>query len=94
MRALISRGAKSQKWNTQKRNEEGPKFDELEESELAPEGKHWKSIVNKVQNQRQKGCSPDWNRAPFLKPRGENSAQNFLAFLAIRERVLYTVPGL
>ena len=25
---------------------EGPELDELEELELAPEGKHWKSIVN------------------------------------------------
>ena len=26
---------------------EGPKFDKLEESELTPDGKDWKSIVNK-----------------------------------------------
>ena len=26
---------------------EGPKLDQLEESELAPEDKHWKSIVKK-----------------------------------------------
>ena len=37
---------------------EGPKLDELEESELAPEGKHWKSIVNKVQNRPQKRMQP------------------------------------
>ena len=33
---------------------EGPKLDKLEELELAPEDKHWKSIVNKVQNWPQK----------------------------------------
>ena len=37
---------------------EGPKLDELKELELAPEGKHWKSMVNKVQNQRQERMQP------------------------------------
>lgn len=47
-RGLVSRGTKkkSQKWNTLKRNR-GTEIGWLEESELAPEGKYWKSIVNK-----------------------------------------------
>ena len=47
-RGLVGGGTKkrSQKWNTQKRNR-GTEIGWLEESELAPEGKYWKSIVNK-----------------------------------------------
>ena len=74
---------------------EGPKSDELKESELAPEGKHLKSIVNKVQNQRQERMQPGLEQsAVFEAARGESSAQNLLAFLITGGRVLHTVPAL
>ena len=71
---------------------EGPKLDQLEESELAPEDKHWKSIVNKdSKSATGKDAARIGTECRFC---GENSAQTFLAFLATRGRVLHTVPAL
>lgn len=59
----------------------GPKVNRLKELELAPGGKHWKSIVNKIQNQRQEKMQPELKQSAIFRAARRKFRSKFLDIL-------------